>query len=676
MNKLSEFSLNSNYRPDIDGLRAIAVLSVVFFHAFPSGMRGGYVGVDIFFVISGYLISSIIYESLDKGTFSFAEFYARRIRRIFPALIIVLALSYAFGWFSLLADEYKQLGEHIFAGAIFLSNFLLWSEVGYFDNVAEIKPLMHLWSLGIEEQFYIVWPLLLWLAWKVRLNLFALTMLVAAVSFYLNVTTVEQDAIAAFYSPLTRFWELLSGSMLAWLVRYHNGVYQNLSIKTCGCMKKFISGGHIPERDCIFANILSILGMIVLILGFAVIKKDFTFPGKWALVPVAGSIMLILAGQHAYFNRTILSSKVAVWFGLISFPLYLWHWPMLSFARIIESDVPSRPVRICAILLAVFLAWLTYMLVERPLRFGRYGWAKTSFLLLLMAGIASAGYHLFKNEGYDLRASIRGYVNNKNELVRLPAVDRTCLDYIGIEKPLFHYCRMTNLGASETIAVIGDSHAHVAYPGLVNISRESGYNTVLLANSGCPPFAGISAGTKKIEAETCRQRIEQLLDIVTKHDDIKKIFFFTRGTVYITGTQPVTKDKVVLAENLISPDAFAEAAQSTFNFLIAHGKIVYYVMENPELAYPATACIKRPFKTTTKDCTLSQVNVMARQGVYINAFSSLRKVIIIDSLPMFCPGGTCLVFDKDGSILYSDSDHLSIAGSHFQAENLLRPYLR
>jgi peptidoglycan/LPS O-acetylase OafA/YrhL len=158
------------YRSDIDGLRAVAVLSVVVFHAFPDWLQGGFIGVDIFFVISGYLISTILFENLERGTFSFQEFYVRRIKRIFPALLLVLVACLVFGWFALYPDEYQQLGTHLAAGAGFLANFIFWGESGYFDNAADTKPLLHLWSLGIEEQFYIVWPLLLWLAWKRKIN--------------------------------------------------------------------------------------------------------------------------------------------------------------------------------------------------------------------------------------------------------------------------------------------------------------------------------------------------------------------------------------------------------------------------------------------------------------------------------------------------------------------------
>lgn len=208
------------YRPDVDGLRAIAVLAVVFFHAFPSLIRGGFVGVDVFFVISGYLISTIIFENLDRGTFSFSEFYARRIKRIFPALILVLVACFVFGWFVLLADEYKQLGKHIAASAGFISNIIFWNEAGYFDNAQETKPLLHLWSLGIEEQFYILWPLVIWVIWKRKFNLLTITFFLAIASFMLNLKGVQQDAVATFYSPQTRFWELLSGSLLAWTAVY------------------------------------------------------------------------------------------------------------------------------------------------------------------------------------------------------------------------------------------------------------------------------------------------------------------------------------------------------------------------------------------------------------------------------------------------------------------------
>ena len=207
-----------SYRRDIDGLRAIAVLAVIGFHAFPRLVPGGFVGVDIFFVISGYLISTIILTAVNAGRFSFATFYARRIRRIFPALIVVLTACYAAGWFLLYAEPFEQLGKHIAGGAGFVSNYVLWRESGYFDADAETKPLLHLWSLGIEEQFYLAWPLMVFVAWKARLNLVALTIVVFVLSSDLNVEGIRRDLVGTFYSPWTRFWELTAGSALAAIV--------------------------------------------------------------------------------------------------------------------------------------------------------------------------------------------------------------------------------------------------------------------------------------------------------------------------------------------------------------------------------------------------------------------------------------------------------------------------
>ncbi len=208
------------YRRDIDGLRAIAILSVLCFHVFPDLFPGGFIGVDVFFVISGFLISGIIIGNLEKGSFSLVGFYSRRIRRIFPALAVVLVACWAFGWFVLLTDEYKQLGKHIAGGAGFISNILFWRESGYFDSAADRKPLLHLWSLGIEEQFYIIWPLLMSLAFRRKLKLVSMMLLLAVISFLVNIGGIRGNAAGLFYSPVTRFWELLIGCILAYQVYY------------------------------------------------------------------------------------------------------------------------------------------------------------------------------------------------------------------------------------------------------------------------------------------------------------------------------------------------------------------------------------------------------------------------------------------------------------------------
>lgn len=382
------------YRPDIDGLRAVAVLSVVIFHAFPGWMKGGFIGVDIFFVISGFLISTIIFENLEKRTFSFAEFYSRRIRRIFPALIVVLIFCLITGWLVLIPDELNQLGKHIAAGAAFFSNFILWGEAGYFDNSSETKPLLHLWSLGIEEQFYLAWPLFLWISTKLRLNIISIIAFLSASSFILNIQIIKIDIVETFYSPQTRFWELLSGSILAWITLTNKKIIYGAKHRSERWIYNFILENHIELHENVIRNVISVSGCLLLAYGFFGITKDARFPGTLAIAPVLGAILIIFSGSNAWINRKILSNKIAVWFGLISFPLYLWHWPILSFVRIIEDEEPSIGLRITSVVISVALAWLTFNLFEKPFRLGDTN-VRLKLLTLSWAMLAIAGAGAF-----------------------------------------------------------------------------------------------------------------------------------------------------------------------------------------------------------------------------------------------------------------------------------------
>ena len=330
------------------------------------------------------MISTILYSNLATGRFSIADFYGRRIRRIFPALILVMASCYALGWFVLLPDEYAQLGKHIAGGAGFVQNFVLWNESGYFDNAADTKPLLHLWSLGIEEQFYIVWPILLWIGYRLRLNLLSLTLLIAIISFVLNIRgiNVTKDLTATFYSPQTRFWELLIGATAAYLTLYPSAKLKAFVAQAiAGAKSAFVAIVWNKDKQQALhsvaagavnnANLYSIAGLLILLLGMALVNKHSAFPGWWALMPTLGSVLLIIAGPRAIINRTLLSNKVMVALGLISYPLYLWHWAILSFLRIMQGEVAPWWQRAIAVLLAVVLSTLTYKFVEKPIRFGK-----------------------------------------------------------------------------------------------------------------------------------------------------------------------------------------------------------------------------------------------------------------------------------------------------------------
>lgn len=342
LSKSASSVIHPTYRPDIDGLRAIAVLLVVVFHAFPNQLPGGFIGVDVFFIISGYLISTIILENLQAQNFSFSTFYARRIKRIFPALLLVLLVCYGFGWFALLADEYKQLGKHMAGGAGFVANFVFWREAGYFDNAADTKPLLHLWSLGIEEQFYMVWPVLLWAAYKKKWNVLLSIVGVGLVSFVWSVKASYGHSVQAFYAPWTRFWELLCGSFLAWSSLHKKRLGTHLAPTTHGrwrWIEHLLARSLLPEHS-ILRQVQSILGVLFIGVATYLLSKEAHFPGFWALLPTLGAVFIIAAGPQAWINRVILSNRLFVWVGLISYPLYLWHYPL---RRLHASSKAKRP---------------------------------------------------------------------------------------------------------------------------------------------------------------------------------------------------------------------------------------------------------------------------------------------------------------------------------------------
>jgi len=451
-----------NYRPDIDGLRALAVAVVLIFHAFPSRLPGGFVGVDVFFVISGYLISGIILKAIAEGRFSYAHFYARRIRRIFPALTVVLAGVMVAGWFLLYADDYARLGRHAAAGAAFASNFAFWQESSYFDVAADLKPLLHFWSLGVEEQFYLVWPILLVTASRWRRGPLAATLAIGTMSFLIAIWTVRIDRTAAFYAPWNRFWELLAGATLACIEA--DAAFERLK-------QRVLSTAWLPE-------LAAMLGLLAVGAGVWLIDSTRVFPGLWVLLPVGGTVLLILAGRRARVNRTILSQPIVVWIGLISYPLYLWHWPLLSFARIVEGGVPSASLRLTLLGVSVGLAWATYQAIERPVRFGSRVHAAVPALAIVMSLACAAGAVVYSYGGFIERpinredaALLVDFYERMRKTGLADAYRREC-DFMDWQSERTRDAidpSCTNPGRSRTVLLWGDSFAQSLSLGL----RES-----------------------------------------------------------------------------------------------------------------------------------------------------------------------------------------------------------
>jgi peptidoglycan/LPS O-acetylase OafA/YrhL len=484
-----EASTHPAYRADIDGLRAVAVLSVIGFHVWPRFVPGGFVGVDVFFGISGFLISTIIFKACDRGVFSFREFYMRRVRRIFPALLVVLVACYLGGWFIFLAPDFKQLGLHIGAGAGFVSNFLLWHEVGYFDQAAEAKPLLHLWSLGIEEQFYIFWPPLLYFAYKKKLNRLSIVVLVCVVSFAICAGRVTPGREALFYSPLSRIWELAIGSVVAYLALHPSAALKTLAGRVDAGLAAVIYSAPVPVGKAL-RNVTSLAGVALVVTAVFLLDKTRLYPGWWALLPTVGAVLLIAAGPGALPNRTLLSNGLMRGIGLISFPLYLWHWPLLSFATKYTAGSLTNQWRVGVVALSFVLATAVYVLVEKPLRSGGKLTAKAAVLAALMVLVGGLGLFTYAKNGFAFRWS--AYLN----ISGLPPADyrsllriRTCqLEFTDQNETAFGDCthRASSPGAG-SIIVWGDSLASSLYPGIVDRYGKN-YNVTQLTMGACPPL--------------------------------------------------------------------------------------------------------------------------------------------------------------------------------------------
>ncbi len=666
----------STYMSEIDGLRAFAVLSVVAFHAFPDLLKGGFIGVDVFFVISGFLITSHIFQNLIVGEFSFVDFYSRRIRRIFPALIIVMTCSLAFGWFVLLADEYAQMGKHIASGAGFILNFILVDEIGYFDNAAETKPMLHLWSLAVEEQFYIIWPLILWLAWKNQVNLLRITILVALISFIFSLRFMHSNPIENFFWPAGRFWELLSGSLLAWIFINKKRSLSKAKIKIDNYLIKITKSKNFIANGNGVSNIISFLGFSLLIYGVTGINKELAYPSEWTLIPTSASILIISAGTNAWLNRVILMNPISVWFGLISYPLYLWHWPILSFTQIIKGETPNIGIRLSGVLLSILLAWLTYRFFENPIRrqFIRAPKAKHLIALIFIIGLFS--FYVNKSDGIQTRSVVKDYLSNLDELQRTIAKENSCLSFLGISQSKFNYCKIGKIGNRGTVAVIGDSHAHVAFPGISDGLEKLGYTTVLLANSSCPPFLNSPWGRNDSERLECSNRIEEILFNISNLPELNRVLIFSRGPIYWTGSEPSRKDKQKPTLNI---DNYFEGLQRTIDRLKSLNIEVIYVTENPELKYNARSCLPRPLNTeVTQKCEQNLTSVLERQQEYRDRLIELKDVLILDSNKAFCreSDNKCFAFNDKNQLLYADDDHLSVIGSYFLYEKLLKHYFQ
>lgn len=647
------------YRPDIDGLRAFAILSVVLYHSFPSLMLGGFVGVDVFFVISGFLISSIIFKGLDAGGFSFVEFYRRRINRIFPALLLVLGTTYLFGWFTLLSGEFAALGKHIAAGLGFVQNITLYREAGYFDSASDLKPLLHLWSLGVEEQFYILFPLGAWVAWRWRSCFLPIIVIIAIFSFVADVSALSTNPSAAFYLPHFRFWEIMFGSVIGYIGVFRPDAMTRIHDSKVG------------------RNVLSLSGGFLLILSVTLIDKHKPFPGEWALLPVVGSALIILAGSCAWVNRWVLSSKPLVWVGLISYPLYLWHWPVIAYIRILGAEELTILWGILAVSMSMVLAYLTYSIVELPLR--RWGsLAKTPVFITSAVALAVMGQMSFIDKGLPNRPGMPSALAGKDSYSQyfensLPkwsyftkqgiiAAYRYECDFFDVDsyragkmtmeprKEISSECYTPK--TQQKVMIWGDSHAQQYYYGLSKTLSDR-ISILQVASSGCESnMPGMATGGRRY----CDRSNEFAFEVMQREKpQVLIIAQLEQLDVSNKLDQLAAKAKSLGVEKIIVVGPVPRFTQNLYQLVIRK-----YWAATPRRVKGDLR--QEPF---TRDRELQDKFGKGQGGfTYISAING------------FCDAAGCMTYvgaDRLAGLVTFDYGHLSLPASKFFAETVLSP---
>ncbi len=629
--------MNLSYRADIDGLRAFAVSSVLIFHAFPSLIPGGFVGVDVFFVISGYLISGILFREIESSTFSFADFYARRIKRIFPALLTVLAASYAFGWFFLFSDDFRLLGAHIFRATLFLSNLLLMREAGYFDNAVETKPLLHLWSLAIEEQFYLVWPLIIWAAWRFKPFRYPLLVAITLGSFGWNLYQSQVDLTRDFYHPLTRFWELSAGAWLAFHMMRHPR----------------------PHR---YASAISCLSCALLFASIYLIDNQKAFPGGWAVLPVSGAVLMIYAGPAAWCNRTLFSNRLAIGVGVISYPLYLWHWPALAFVRIVEGATPSLLIRLSTLIASFFLAWATYAWLEKQVRFGWQSALKIPMLLALLAFMSYLGASAKNSGGYPSRPIMESQKSSKAGDIGHEAFHSyyaenffTCADERVSDKTekwgSMVRCYQTKQASPIDLVMIGDSHAE----------------HLLLGLSEVMPYLNIANYYRSDLPFVSSNQYKEIFESIAADPSIKYVLL-----------------TAMWADARLRPDqrlAFESGLTETITWLKSKNKKIILLDDTPKFGFDPQRCKFTHPLSGSSHCFESIDTYQQIRDSYVFALESTSSqnpdLLFIRMNDLFCDDKVCRMA-SDEELFFRDNNHLNILGSKlagaFIAAQIKRKY--
>lgn len=650
------------YRPEIDGLRAVAVIPVILFHAGFAPFSGGYVGVDVFFVISGYLITALLLEDIRKERFSIARFYERRARRILPALAVVLAATLPFAWFWMLPGPFESYARSMLFTALFLSNVHFWENTGYFATSTEAEPLLHTWSLAVEEQFYLLFPLCLWLlsrkSGRVLLVWFAL---VAGLSLLLAEWGVRNEPEVNFFFTFSRVWELLAGSICAVLL---------------------------AQRPQPVQGALGAAGLLMILAAVVLYDATTPFPSVWALLPVGGTMLIILFAAPGTWVATALSWKPVVAIGLVSYSAYLWHQPLFAFARIRSLTEPSHLLMAILCLLTFVLAALSWRFVEQPFRRSSARWLPTRHgVFLASTGVIS----LFAVIG---ALGLAG----KGLPERLPDNVQRIVAYDGVRSPHQETCQFSGKedtpphpiqGCGSTtpdVVMIGDSHSAAIATTVVDRLSKDGAETYAVARAGCIALPGFIRLEKSMN-RGCEEFKQGMLDFA-RNGQTPILVITSRFPLYLHGTRfdngeggiETGRPGEVDVSGTADPgtagryDRVLQALPARIDALAQEFDIVL-VEPIPEAGWnvPQMLAKKALFQGASADLSTDATRYGDRADPVLAAFDQITapNVIRIQSAALFCAAGRC-DNARNGLPLYSDDDHLSAPGAALVAEEIAK----
>lgn len=639
------------YRPDIDGLRAIAVLAVVFFHAGFGAPTGGYVGVDVFFVISGFLITSIVVDEIRRGTFTFAGFYERRIRRIFPALFVVIFATLAVGWYVLAPMDYKNLARSAINTTFFISNIAFNNKAGYFAPAAETQPLLHTWSLAVEEQFYLIAPVALIAITRLGLNVRRVTLGAAALaSLLISAYGVSQEASWAFYLLHSRAWELMIGMILGLAL--------------------------VPQISNRFtAEAVGLAGLAMIAAACFAYAPETPFPGFAALLPCLGAACIIhSATAQTTATSRLLATPPLVFIGKISYSLYLWHWPLFAFATYEFGHELTASHRVALIALAVLLSIATWAFVEQPARRRR---GETTQRRVFAAGTAvmaacvavSLGISHTRGALGRLSPDAQAAIKVFRETGRMP---KHCLPGNGNDRRYSHACTIGATDAPQPRFVLwGDSHAMAIAKELSRQAKDAGSGGEFVAMNGCAPVFGVETlpNTKLRRCLEASNQVKALL----RNPAITDVVIFSRWAVHTEGSgmpgEAGIRTRRYDTSSLENNRAvFTRLLRQTIETITASGRRVTLIGPVPEMPYDLrTIYIKDIMRGVhdTKTYGVPRDAYHERQSyvlAMLKELSAIPGVTVFFPEQRFCDQTWCRATINDQP-LYKDDDHLSEAGA-------------